>query len=261
MTNISKALQRELDGIAQVAEYLWQKGWAERNGGNITVNLTHLIDDGFCEGQPVSQPIDLGQELDGIKGHYFYAKGTGRRMRDLARNAMQNGSIIRICDDGMHYQIIGDPIEPTSELPAHLALQNMFALTGSANRAIVHTHPIELIAMSHLQEFLDEKHLTETLWSMIPETVLFAPKGIGVVHFHQPGSLEMAVDTLETMKCFDVVLWEKHGVCAAGENVIEAFDQIDVLNKAAQIYQSACTMGQKPQGIVLEEVEKMRNMH
>ena len=25
---------------AEVAGYLWQNGWAERNGGNITVNIT-----------------------------------------------------------------------------------------------------------------------------------------------------------------------------------------------------------------------------
>ena len=33
-------LQHEIDKIAEVAGYLWQNGWAERNGGNITVNIT-----------------------------------------------------------------------------------------------------------------------------------------------------------------------------------------------------------------------------
>ena len=34
------ALQAEIGKVAEVAGYLWQKGWAERNGGNITVNIT-----------------------------------------------------------------------------------------------------------------------------------------------------------------------------------------------------------------------------
>ena len=34
------ALAAEVDKVAEVAGYLWQKGWAERNGGNITVNIT-----------------------------------------------------------------------------------------------------------------------------------------------------------------------------------------------------------------------------
>ena len=39
------ALREEVEKVAEVAGYLWQKGWAERNGGNITVNITEHIDD------------------------------------------------------------------------------------------------------------------------------------------------------------------------------------------------------------------------
>ena len=31
------ALAKAVGQVAEVAGYLWQKGWAERNGGNITV--------------------------------------------------------------------------------------------------------------------------------------------------------------------------------------------------------------------------------
>ena len=33
------ALAKEVNKVAEVAGYLWQKGWAERNGGNITCLL------------------------------------------------------------------------------------------------------------------------------------------------------------------------------------------------------------------------------
>ena len=33
------ALASEIGKVAEVAGYLWEKGWAERNGGNITVNI------------------------------------------------------------------------------------------------------------------------------------------------------------------------------------------------------------------------------
>ena len=36
-------LAKEVNKVAEVAGYLWQKGWAERNGGNITVNILSLI--------------------------------------------------------------------------------------------------------------------------------------------------------------------------------------------------------------------------
>ena len=38
-------LAKEVNKVAEVAGYLWQKGWAERNGGNITINITELVDD------------------------------------------------------------------------------------------------------------------------------------------------------------------------------------------------------------------------
>ena len=38
-------LYKEVYKVAEVAGYLWQKGWAERNGGNITVNITEYVDD------------------------------------------------------------------------------------------------------------------------------------------------------------------------------------------------------------------------
>ena len=38
-------LAREINKVAEVAGYLWQKGWAERNGGNITINVTEFVDD------------------------------------------------------------------------------------------------------------------------------------------------------------------------------------------------------------------------
>ena len=40
------ALAREVEKVAEVAGYLWQKGWAERNGGNITINIT--VNRFFC---------------------------------------------------------------------------------------------------------------------------------------------------------------------------------------------------------------------
>lgn len=39
----NERLMAEIDRIAEVAGYLWTKGWAERNGGNISGELTTLL--------------------------------------------------------------------------------------------------------------------------------------------------------------------------------------------------------------------------
>lgn len=245
------ALEQEINNIAEVAGYLWQKGWAERNGGNITVNITEHVDDGIRAMPAISEPIAIGSTLPNLKGCYFYCKGTQKRMRDLARKPMENGSVIRILDDCAHYEIIADdPVMPTSELPSHLSVHNYLIGKGSTYKASVHTHPIELVAMSHNPEYLKKDVLTKILWSMIPETKAFAPRGLGMVPYMLPSSNELAAETIKTIDDnYDVVMWEKHGVFAVENDVMSAFDQIDVLNKSANIYMCARSMGFVPEGM------------
>ena len=255
------ALKAVIDDIAEVTGYLWEKGWAERNGGNITVNITEFIDEEIAALPAIAPEQPIGKVLPMLKGKYFYAKGTGKRMRDFARFPMQNGAVIRICDDCASYEIIADkPVIPTSELPSHLALQNYLLETGSQYKATLHTHPIELVAMSHNERFLRPGELTHVLWSMIPETLAFAPLGIGIVPYTLPGSVELADATLEQIKHYDVVLWEKHGTVAVGRDIMDAFDQTDVLCKAAKIYLAARAMGFEPQGMTDEAMQEVQQV-
>ena len=251
-------LKREIEKIAEVAGYLWQNGWAERNGGNITVNITEYVDNEIKSLPAISEVIQIGTQLPALKGCYFYCKGTGKRMRDLARWPMDNGSIIRILDDCASYVIVADnAVMPTSELPSHLSVHARQIEKGSAYKATVHTHPIELISMSHNKAFMGKDVLSTLLWSMIPETKAFCPLGLGIVPYTLPGSLELANRTLKELEEYDVVMWEKHGVFAKGIDVMDAFDQIDVLSKSAKIYINAKCMGFEPDGMSQEEMAEM----
>jgi rhamnulose-1-phosphate aldolase len=251
-------LYKEVYKVAEVAGYLWQKGWAERNGGNITVNITEYVDDEIKAMPAISDVMPIGVTLPNLKGCYFYCKGTNMRMRDLARWPMDNGSIIRILDDCASYVIIADnPVKPTSELPSHLSVHNYLIGKGSPYKASVHTHPIELIAMSHANKFLEKDVLTKLLWSMIPETKAFCPRGLGIIPYRLAGSNELAEETISQLADYDVVMWEKHGVFAVDGDVMQAFDQIDVLNKSALIYIAAKNMGFEPDGMSDEQMQEM----
>ena len=256
--NNRPALAAEVDKVAEVAGYLWQKGWAERNGGNITVNITEYVDDAMKTMPPLDGARPIGMVLPHLKGCYFYCKGTQKRMRDLARRPMENGSIIRILDDCASYAIIADSlVMPTSELPSHLSVHDYLISKGLPYKASVHTHPIELVAMSHSRRFLEKDVATNLLWSMIPETKAFCPRGLGIIPYYLPGSVEMAEATIRELADYDVVMWEKHGVFAVDVDVIAAFDQIDVLNKSAQIYIAAKNMGFEPDGMTQEQMREM----
>lgn len=249
------ALAAEVEKVAETAGYLWQKGWAERNGGNITINITEYVDDAVRQLPPISDVMPIGVTLPFLQGCYFYCKGTNRRMRDLARRPMDNGAVIRILDDCASYVIIADrPVLPTSELPSHLSVHNYLLSVGSPYRASLHTHPIELVAMSHNRRFLEKDVATELLWSMIPETKAFCPRGLGIVPYQLPGSVELAEATIRELSDYDVVMWEKHGVFAVDTDITAAFDQVDVLNKSALIYMAARNMGFEPEGMSREQM-------
>ena len=70
------------------------------------------------------------------------------------------------------------------------------------------------------------------LWSMIPETKAFCPRGLGIIPYKLPSSVELAEATIKELQDYDVVMWEKHGVFAVDCDAMQAFDQIDVLNKS-----------------------------
>ncbi|MCD8209950.1 MAG: rhamnulose-1-phosphate aldolase [Prevotella sp.] len=251
-------LKEEILKVAEVAGYLWEKGWAERNGGNITVNITEFVDDEIRKLPAISEVKQIGACLPKLKGTYFFCKGTNRRMRDLAHHPMDNGSIIRILDDCSSYVIIADnPVNPTSELPSHLMIHNHLIEKGSPYRASLHTHPIELVAMTHIRKFLEKDVLTNLLWSMIPETKAFCPRGLGIIPYELPGSVKLAEETVKQLDDYDVAMWEKHGVFAIDTDIIQAFDQVDVLNKSALIYIATKNMGYEPEGMTKEQMAEM----
>ena len=50
---------------------------------------------------------------------------------------------------------------------------------------------------------------------MIPETKAFCPRGLGIIPYKLPSSVELAEATIRELDDYDVVMWEKHGVIAA----------------------------------------------
>jgi len=252
------SISEELNRIAEIAGYLWQRNWAEANGGNISVNLTHLAEDEISGLPAISDSKDLAEEVPEIAGNIFYVTGTGKRMRDVAKSPLNFGAIIRITADGRRYEIISEKaVKPTSELPSHLSIHNFLKARGNSKSVVLHTHPTELIALTHCQPFLDSSHLTRTLWSMIPEARVLVPKGIGVVPYILTGTTEIASATIKQLEKFDVVMWEKHGIFAVGDDIIDCFDVIDALTKSARIYLFARMAGFEPQGITNWQLDEL----
>ena len=63
-----------------------------------------------------------------------------------------------------------------------------------------------------------------------------------------------------TLKTHDVVMWEKHGTVAVGVDIMDAFDQTDVLCKAANIYMCARSMGSEPDGMTEAQMKEVQDV-
>ena len=257
-------LRQLLLQVAEIAQYLWQRGWAERNAGNISVNINHLVSAGDFSKTVSSQQVKLNRCYPELSGGFFLVTGTGKRMRDLAKNPLNNALFIQMSDDGSGYRAFVDSgaeagLKPTSELPSHLGIHRMIAQRGSHEKVILHTHASELVALTQHPDIKNAGTINNILWGMHPETAVFIPKGIGFVPYIMPGSEEIASRTLEELQSYDIVLWEKHGVFAIGQNVLDCFDNIDIACKSAHIYLTCKAAGFEPEGLGNDQLEALRN--
>ena len=100
-------LQMQINDIARVAEFMWQKGWAERNAGNISVNITDHIGD-ENRNLPAIVRIPLYHTVPELEGQFYYVTSAGSRMRDVARNPLDQGLVTRVAAGGKSIDIIAE---------------------------------------------------------------------------------------------------------------------------------------------------------
>lgn len=236
--------------IAEAAGFLWERGWAERNGGNISVDVTDSI--GPAEKQPLLRvPFPVSQPELG--GRSFLVKVTGSRMYDVSRQPDRNILLIKINNDLTGYDILwggeDDTCRPTSEFISHLKIHQYLRRNRMTQKVFLHTHPTHLIALSHIHEYRIENTLNELLFAMHPEVKINIPEGVGFAPYRCPGSEALADVTVDALQKHRVILWEKHGCAAVADDPVEAFDLIDIVNKAAQIFFICKNAGYEPEGL------------
>ncbi len=258
-----KEIRALTEELSEVAGYLWERRWAERNAGNISVNITSFFSGKELDKFSTYPFLPLPREYAGLNRQLLLVTAAGSKMRNLARDPLEGICLVYISDSSKAYHIIvpektGKGLMPTSELPTHLAIHEMLCLTNSDGKVLVHAHVTELIALTHNPRFHSGESLTGILWKMHPETVMFQPKGYGFVPHTIPGTEKIA--TL-TARCFEknpVVVWEKHGAMATGRTISDAFDELDLAAKSAGIYLSCARTGFEPDGLTDEEIAGIR---
>jgi rhamnulose-1-phosphate aldolase len=265
LKNIDEQFAFIMHQVKNVAGMLWDKGWAEANAGNLSIDVTECLVPTDKKKNTPETNIKLRQKgYANLGGRRFLITGSGCRFRDIAEHPESGMCIIQISDDGYTCKILdaqgfSRDIRPTSELAAHLLLHEHFRKTGMKDKVVIHTHPTELVALSQIKRFWNEKLLNSMLQGMLPEVKVLIPKGAGLVDYALPGSERLAESTLNKAgQGYRVIIWQKHGCLAVSDSPAGAFDAIDVMNKGAQVMLACLNAGETPEGLNEAEIAELR---
>ncbi len=256
--------QDKIDGILEevknIAGILWERGWSEKNAGNISIVLPETIQTSELSGCHENK---LERTFPGLKQKCFYMTATGKRMQDIAKSPTNNGLFVQLNNSGNAYRMIRETpgnIQPTSEFPTHLGIHNMIADRGTGETVVMHTHATEIIALTQYANIKNSEDLNRILLGMHPETMVFIPKGVGLVPYILPGTQAIADATINSFKNHDLVVWKKHGIFAIGKSLTDTFDHIDIVCKAAKIWFQCKSAGFEPEGLTDDQLSELKKL-
>lgn len=233
------------DDFLRLTDDMAREGWAEANAGNLSIRLDGDALAQFPDRQCRGPWIPLAQPVPDLGGETLLVTAKGCQLRNVSHAPRRDCGLAELRADGGAYRPVWgfEGTAPTSELAAHLlSHQVRLRRSGGAERVILHTHPVTLIALCHVLE-PDTRQLNRLLWGMHPEAVSLFPGGIAYLPFAIPGSAEIARATCEAFETYSMVLWEYHGIFASADTMDRAFGMVQAAEKAARIYQTACALG------------------
>ncbi|MFC4497256.1 class II aldolase/adducin family protein [Streptomyces ovatisporus] len=134
-------------------------------------------------------------------------------------------------------------LEPTSELPMHLAV---YRHTGA--RAVVHTHAVHATAVSTLVTELPAVHY---MTAALGGPVRVAP-------YATYGSDELAAHMIEALDARSACLLRNHGTIAYGDDLDQAYDRTAQLEWMCRLWLTASSVpGRTPTLIPQDELRRV----
>jgi rhamnulose-1-phosphate aldolase len=248
-------------GFIRLTDDAFRQGWHERNGGNLSYRIrpeeAAQINENFDGTKPF---VEIGARVPQLAGEYFLVTGSGKYFRNVVLAPEDNIAIIEIDGKGENYRIVWGLAHggrPTSELPSHLMNHEVKKIaTNDRHRVILHSHTVNVIALTFILP-LEDRVFTRELWEMATECPVVFPDGVGVVHWMVPGGREIAVETSEMMKKYNVAIWAHHGTFCSGTDLDETFGLMHTVEKSAEILVKVLSMGGKRQTIQSGEFREL----
>jgi len=223
----------EVQELIRAADALYAKGWAERNGGNLSMLIVPDDEPDFYVRRTFPLTVDVPENM---LGQLILITGSGKYLRNVSREAESSLGLLRIREDKAELLWgFSDGSSPSSELSAHLLSHSARLQSDPLHRVVLHTHATNAIAMSAVYS-LDEREFTIKLWRQCTEALMFLYDGVGVLPWLPCGTDEIGLQTAEKLKDCRAVIWTRHGVFGTGRTADEALGIVEIIDKAAEIY-------------------------
>ena len=256
MTTNTKKIFEALPQLADfkaTAHWLYFRGWSEGSGGNMSVRLD--MPSGIKIPAPNENWIDLPIDVPKLAGKCLLLTASGSRAREIGIDPIPSTGLFLVGEDGKSYIWLAGNDNPSCELPTHLAIHNELAIHRPEDKAIMHTHPANLIALSHVNELASGPAISDKILKLQSEARLYLPEGIGYVPHQLPGSLELGLASAELVKTHHLIMWHMHGCLATGADLASGFDLMEVFEKSAGMYWNLRAAGIDPVGMTDAQIK------
>jgi L-fuculose-phosphate aldolase len=142
--------------------------------------------------------------------------------------------------------IVDGDLEPTSEVPLHLAIYR-----STAARAITHTHATTSVAIGLVADEIPLVHYA----------MLALGGAVNVAPYARYGTQELADHVVAAMHGKQAALMRNHGSIAIGSSLAKATDNLELLEWSARTYHQAllasAVTGRAPRVLTPQEAEEV----
>lgn len=230
--------------LCHVTYDMWNKGWDEYNGGNVSYRLTKdeaeslgtdLIGTSYAYYSEDRKEVEVLDVPEHVQGEFILITASGSQFRTLCLQPEVDTGIIQLTPKG--YKVVAGFVtgkRPTSEIFMHVLAHAARLKVDPEHRVVIHNHATNIAVYSLLDEVTSES-LTLDLWSVLTESIVVFHDGIAVLPWEVPGTQLIGVDTARELATHRLVVWAKHGVLSTGKDYQDCFGLIEKADKAAHI--------------------------
>ena len=230
--------------LCHVTYDMWNKGWDEYNGGNVSNRLTKneaesletdLIGTSYAYYSEDRKEVEVLDVPEHVQGEFILITASGSQFRTLCLQPEVDTGIIQLTPKG--YKVVAGFVtgkRPTSEIFMHVLAHAARLKVDPEHRVVIHNHATNIAVYSLLDEVTSES-LTLDLWSVLTESIVVFHDGIAVLPWEVPGTQLIGVDTARELATHRLVVWANHGVLSTGKDYQDCFGLIEPADKAAHI--------------------------